>query len=212
MKRRNRSYHHGGLRPALIETTARLLAERGQATVSLREAARRVGVSEAAPYQHFRSKSALLTGVADAGFELLHASLLAALSGPPSDPLARLEALCVAYVRFALDRPHYFRLMVGHGPEADQLVKTAASARLLDDFLEPVRAARLSHGHEDEEPVKTAVLLWSVPHGLTLLYLEQSIDAGIVPRVLEDLIRAGVRALVRAPLPEVQSDDPQWGI
>ena len=211
MRRPKSHYHHGSLRAALIESTARLVAEKGPSGVSLREAARRVGVSEAAPYQHFADKSALLTGVADAGFELLHLSISAALEGAPPDPVDRLEALSLAYLRFALDRPHYFRLMFGR--LSDVRASTAAPAvPLFDHFVESVRAARLSHGHDDEDSLNAAALLWSVPHGLALLYLDGSVDAGIDPRALEDLVRAGVRALVAAPLPEVGNNEPTWGI
>jgi AcrR family transcriptional regulator len=211
MKRRNRQYHHGSLRAALLESTAHLVAERGRGAVSLREAARRVGVSEAAPYQHFADKSALLTAVADAGFELLNASISEALEGTPADPVGRLEALAVAYLRFALDRPHYFRLMFGQ-PADIRRSAVASVVRLFDRFVESVRTARLSHGHDDEDSLNTAALLWSVPHGLASLYLEGSMDAEIAPRALEDLVRAGIRALVAAPLPEVGNDEPQWGI
>jgi AcrR family transcriptional regulator len=211
MKRHKRQYHHGSLRAALLESTARLVAERGRSAVSLREAARRVGVSEAAPYQHVADKSALLTAVADAGFELLDASLSEALESTPANPVGQLEALAVAYLRFALDRPQYFRLMFGQ-PADIRRSAAASAARLFDRFVESVRAARLSHGHDDEDPPTTATLLWSVPHGLASLYLEGSMDAEIAPRALEDLVRAGVRALVAAPLPEVGNNQPQWGI
>ena len=211
MRRQKPHYHHGSLRAALIESTARLVAEKGPSGVTLREAARRVGVSEAAPYQHFADKSALLTGVADAGFELLNLSISAALEGAPPDPVDRLEALSLAYLRFALDRPHYFRLMFGR--LSDARASTAAPAvSLFDHLVESVRAARLSHGHDDEDSLNAAALLWSVPHGLALLYLDGSIDAGIGPRALEDLIRAGIRVLVAAPLPEAGNNEPAWGI
>jgi hypothetical protein len=98
------------------------------------------------------------------------------------------------------------------GQRHDRPPTATGAIPLLEDFLEPVRAARASHGHDDEDPVPTAVLLWSVPHGLASLYLRQTIDNGLAPRALEDLVRAGVRALVAAPLPEVHQEDPQWGI
>ena len=81
------------------------------AAVSLREVARRAGVSQAAPYHYFTDKSALLAAVAEEGFRLFDASQAMPLEQAPSDPTSRLGALGVSYVRFALDRPHYFKVM-----------------------------------------------------------------------------------------------------
>ena len=66
-----RAYHHGDLRRALLDQALALAAERGPAALTLREAARRAGVTEAAPYRHFRSKDALVAALAEEGFGAL---------------------------------------------------------------------------------------------------------------------------------------------
>ena len=215
MKKVSKSYHHGALRDALVEAAAQIAAERGVAALSLREAARRAGVSQAAPYHYFADKSALLAAVAEAGFRLFDASQSAAHDQAPPDPVAQLQALGVAYVRFALDKPHYFKVMfrphlVEHAKYPSlHVVSTRAFERLVDT----TRAARLAHGHDDSDPLAAATVMWSVPHGLAMLYLEGPISAAMPPRALEALARAATLPLAAAPFEELQDPgDAHWGI
>src|ERR671929_1278117 len=106
-----RGYHHGALKTALLDAGEALLDEGGAGAVSLREAARRAGVSATAPYRHFADKEALLAALATRGFEQFGAAFEDA-ARDESDPLA---AMGLAYVRFALARPGRFRLMFGPG-------------------------------------------------------------------------------------------------
>lgn len=95
------TYHHGDLRPALLAAAAQALEKDGPDGISLRELARRAGVSHTAPYRHFADRQALLAALAEEGF----ATLAAELDGKPWRDQA------VAYVRFALAHPARFRLM-----------------------------------------------------------------------------------------------------
>src|SRR5258707_1216881 len=104
-------YHHGDLRRALIDA-ARVLVEReGRQALTLRAAARMAGVSQAAPYRHFPDKNALLAAVAEDGVRALAAWLRGAAARHEGDPLARLQALGVAYVTFAVTSTAHFRVM-----------------------------------------------------------------------------------------------------
>jgi AcrR family transcriptional regulator len=102
-------YHHGNLRAALIEAAGEIVADKGVDALSLREAARAVGVSHAAPYRHFADKEALVAALATDGFHLL----LSALDAVPRSlaPVERLVALAQAYVDFARREPGRFHLM-----------------------------------------------------------------------------------------------------
>src|SRR3954464_2034501 len=96
-----RPYHHGNLRSELLERAERTLAERGAGELSLRELAREVGVSHAAPRRHFRDKQALLDALAQSGFEGLGADLDRARGRAGGDFRSRLAGFAKAYVRFA---------------------------------------------------------------------------------------------------------------
>ena len=95
------TYHHGELRPALLRAAAKILENEGRDAISLRDLARRAGVSHNAPYRHFADRQALLAALAEDGFTLL----ATALQGKPWREQA------TAYLGFALANPERFRLM-----------------------------------------------------------------------------------------------------
>ena len=103
-----RSYHHGNLREALIAAGLRALAETGATAFSLRDVARRAGVSAAAPYRHFADKEALFAAIAVESLERLRSTMDEALATAPADPLEQFRATGVAYVRFAVAHPAHF--------------------------------------------------------------------------------------------------------
>jgi AcrR family transcriptional regulator len=197
-----------------VESAAQLAAERGVTGLSLREAARRAGVSQAAPYHYFADKSALLAAVAEKGFRLFDTSQAAALDQAAPDPTARLQALGVAYIRFALDSPHYFKVMFR--PHLVEKGKYPAlhevSARAFERLVDCTRAVRLLHGHDDPDPLVAATLMWAVPHGLAMLFLEGPISSGTSPRAVEALARAAMLPLASAPLGELEHAEAHWGI
>jgi AcrR family transcriptional regulator len=197
-----------------VEAAAELAAERGAAAVSLRETARRAGVSQAAPYHYFSDKSALLAAVAEQGFREFDATQAAAYDAAPDDAVARLQALGTAYVRFALAKPHFFRVMfrphlVEHTrfPELSEV-----SRRSFERLVATTRAARLAFGHDDADPLAAATLVWSVPHGLATLYLEGPISEGTTPQALEALARLATRPLAMASFDELQQGHRHWGL
>jgi AcrR family transcriptional regulator len=96
-----RPYHHGRLRTALLSEAERALREGGTEAVSLRELARRAGVSHAAPRRHFADRQALLDALAEAGFTRLADEVIAADSAAGRDYKARLRAVAAVYVGFA---------------------------------------------------------------------------------------------------------------
>ena len=112
-------YHHGALREALVQATESLLDEQGAEAFTLREVARRAGVSPAAPAHHFGDAAGLLTAVAEGGFAGLAQALQAADARAGSDARAALRAQGVAYVRFAMAHPGRFRLMFRQGKLRD---------------------------------------------------------------------------------------------
>lgn len=110
--RKRTHYHHGNLRQALIDATLRLIEEGGGENVTVRDAARRAGVSSGAPFRHFPNRKALMAAVAQEAFRRFRAEIAAALEGVKADdPLARLRAMANAYMRWAIGNPTYFRII-----------------------------------------------------------------------------------------------------
>jgi len=163
-------YHHGDLRAAVLSAAVELIAERGVGKLSLRECARRAGVSHAAPYRHFANKDAVLHAIAQEGFGWLYEAGVQAMEGI-DDARDRLDAYGVAYVRFAIEHPVHvramFTLQFEHpdgddegGPAFELLQRTAAEA-----------------AGEDANPEHAAVAAWALPHGLSMLILDGRIPA-----------------------------------
>lgn len=199
---RRRPYHHGALRAALVEAAALMAAEEGPSAVTLREVARRAGVSQAAPYHHFADKAALMAAVAEEGFRLFDAHQEVAVQQAPDDPVARLGALGVSYLRFALDHSHYFQVMfrpslvtTARPPELDRLSESA-----FNRLVETTTAARRASGRRDADPFPAAVAMWAIPHGLAGLCLEQSAANPLPQALVESLVLDASRALAAAPL------------
>lgn len=107
------SYHHGNLRPALKAAALDLVHEAGVAGLNLREAAKRLGVSPAAPYRHFPDKNALLAALAQDGFEMLLPKLEQARDEAGEDGFAAFVGVGLAFVNFGTEHPAHFRLMYG---------------------------------------------------------------------------------------------------
>jgi AcrR family transcriptional regulator len=107
-----RPYHHGDLRRVLIDAAMELVGEGGADAVSVRETARRAGVSPGAPFRHFASRDALMAEVAEEAQRRFRAEIDAALAKTPAaDPLARFRALGLAYIRWAIRNPTHFEII-----------------------------------------------------------------------------------------------------
>ncbi len=168
-RRRRASYHHGDLRAALLEAAVGLIGERGLHGLSLRECARRAGVSHAAPYRHFADRGALLLAIAEQGFAWLMEAGQKAMEGI-DEPRARIDAYGAAYVRFAYERPVHHRVMFSSElPESGDATDSGAFDLLM-------KAAAVLPG-ADDDPTLTGLASWSLVHGLSMLILDQRIPA-----------------------------------
>jgi AcrR family transcriptional regulator len=174
-------YHHGALRDALLAAAEAVIAERGADGFSLREAARRAGVSPAAPQHHFGDARGLLTAVAVAGFTQLADALEAADAAAGTDRDARLRALGPAYVRFALERPAHFDVMWRAARvDCDDAAYQAAARRAFAPLAAAVAGvppADARHGPPgDADP--RALACWATVHGFARLALDGAFGPG----------------------------------
>jgi AcrR family transcriptional regulator len=166
-------YHHGDLRDALVCAAEKLLEERGAGGLSLREVAKLAGVSHAAPYRHFRSKSQLLEAVAKAGFEQLASFVATVRSDHPGEPARQLMAAGQAYVEWAIANPERTRLMYGGMMKSDTVpedLHTAAESayEAIYQVMDEGRRTGIFGGMDTDSMVVSA---WSLVHGLTMLLL-----------------------------------------
>src|SRR3954454_13314905 len=162
-----RPYHHGNLRSELLQQAEQMLTERGVAELSLRELAREVGVSHAAPRRHFRDKQALLDALAESGFKRLGRELDRALARADSGFADRLAAFARAYVRFATRNGALLELMFAgkHRAGASDALKAAAD----DAFSRPlalVAEAQSAGEVVGDSPDRVATVLFAALQGL----------------------------------------------
>ena len=158
-------YHHGDLPTALRSAAVELIAERGPASFSLREVARRAGVSHAAPAHHFGDVRGLLTSVATEGFTVLTEELSRAKAGI-DDARDQLAACGKAYVRTALANPGHYGVMIGHDHmNPDDPALLVASIAAYGVLLETMEALRDAY-NPDLDVDATATLCWSMVHGI----------------------------------------------
>ncbi|MFP2926818.1 TetR/AcrR family transcriptional regulator [Pyxidicoccus sp. 3LG] len=175
--RPRRTYHHGDLRQALVDATLALIRQEDVGAVSLREVARRAGVSAAAPYHHFRDKNALLASVAEEGYRALNRHMEAVFAeGPDARPAEVLRRLARCYVRFALEHPAHFRVMFREewGDEEKYPGVHAEGMRAFQCLLDWAASARAgSAGAASKADVDTlAFTTWAWVHGLASLWNE----------------------------------------
>ncbi|MCC7544889.1 MAG: TetR/AcrR family transcriptional regulator, partial [Aquabacterium sp.] len=107
----SRRYHHGNLRQALLDATLDLADEKGLEQVSLREVARRVGVSSGAPFRHFQDRRALMTAIAEEATRQLRIRVERDQPVCDGDAIVRLQALGQSFLDWALSHPTQFRLV-----------------------------------------------------------------------------------------------------
>lgn len=169
------TYHHGDLRQALINAALELLTEQDVRSLSLREVARRAGVSHTAPYRHFADKDALLATVAEEGFGMLTHSLEVAAQQATDDPLQQLEAIGVAYVDFALEHPSHYQMMFGNYEANLEETTTSLADAAQQSFMVLVNvivAGQEAGVLRTEEPTQLAQAAWALVHGLAMLIID----------------------------------------
>jgi AcrR family transcriptional regulator len=161
------------LRDRIVDGAIALLEAEGLETLSMREVARRAGVSHQAPYRHFEDRAAILAAVAARGFIELEARLRAARA-PRSAKRWLVDAL-VAYVQFALDRPALFRVMFrSELSDQERFPERASVARAAYAQLHEMAAATARAGAPAREIDALASYHWSVAHGLATLLIDTS--------------------------------------
>jgi AcrR family transcriptional regulator len=182
-----RPYHHGNLRAALLESAEQTLNEGGE--LSLRELARQVGVSHAAPRRHFAGKQALLDALAEDGFERLGDDLRTALAAADPSFEARLLAFGRAYVRFATEHAALLELMfAGKRREQQSGALHEAAGRAFSVILELIQQGQADGMLERGEPERVGLLLFATMQGIAALVSGGLVDTERVDGLVADAI------------------------
>ena len=184
----------GDLRRALLEAAVATLDEVGADGLSLREVARRAGVSHAAPAHHFSDKAGLLTAVATEGFAMLVTYLAEAQPGDSDQPVDQLAALGRAYAQFAEENPGRFEVMFRPGllRAGDPAFQRAGDAAF--QALRHHIATCQSRGWREHTPTDAlAAAAWALAHGIAVLRMQ-----GSLARHYPDPSPNGVSQLVAA--------------
>jgi len=193
-------HHHGTLRRALLDAVAEIVLEKGPDAVSLRECARRAGVSHSAAAPHFGDKRGLLTAFTTERSERLAASMREAVAAlpPRADAKARLRATGLGYIAFARDNPAHFRMMfrTDQVDTADPAWRAAVNAS-----WQPLQVAMdaVAVGADARAMRARLVFAWSAVHGFCTLRAEGASGALLRPdsqaaEVAEDMLALLVEA------------------
>lgn len=210
-------YHHGNLREALLKAALRLISEVGPTAFTLREVARRAGVSHNAPYRHFRDREELMAAVSTEGYGELTRSMQEAVEHE-SNSLARLKQAGMAYVKFALRRPEHFTVMFD-APSFKPAEKLCFNpSKMKIKFPEAAEAAELSFRaltgfvaacqQEGVLPAgdtkALALLAWSMVHGIAKLAI-----TGRFPFSSQKEVLRFAEYVIENSLPTVTRGEPQ---
>jgi len=201
-----RAYHHGDLRRSLIDAGYALLSEGQNWNFSLREVARRAGVSHNAPYNHFAEKHDLLAAVAAKGFQELRERMLSSIAGI-ENPKTALIKIASAVVGFGLENPARYRLMLASALSTSaaagsplEEAMTASRAVLAEVIYRGAKAGVFTASPRKKEELQIATLAaFSAVHGLTMLTLDGLVQtvASNMKNVTEKVARAVARGLFR---------------
>jgi AcrR family transcriptional regulator len=184
-------YHHGNLKSALLKAAFKLIEKIGLEGFTLREVARKAGVSHNAPYRHFPSKESLIAALATDSFLQLYAALQVAIAECPK-PAERLHDAAVAYLRFALKNPSRFNVMFHSTFDREAYPEyVAAYTGLLDLLSELIE----QHRNLTTSRETAGELVWASIHGIAELGLARRLRHGS-PAELEQLADTATSVLL----------------
>jgi AcrR family transcriptional regulator len=174
-------YHHGDLRSALLAAAAEVLEKEELSSLSLREVARRAGVSHNAPYRHFPDRESLLAALAAQGFGMLADAQREAANAEG------LRGMGEAYVRFALAHPQRFQLMFGGAVQISRHPELREVATRTFEGLSGALADRAAGARGASD---ASVAAWALVHGLAHLLMDERIaTAALAGRTREQFVR-----------------------
>jgi len=219
---RERGYHHGNLREALLQAALDLIGQKGAAGFTFADAARMAGVSPAAPYRHFRDRDELLSSIAQRGFEQFEAALNEAWDDGRPDTVTAFERVGRAYLNFARENPAFYSAMFESGIPIDMNPALAAAGERAFAIIRAAaeRLAALAPPGVPRPPAMMMALhIWSMSHGVASLFARGDAARRRLPMSPDELLEAEVLIYLRGlgfptdRRPESKADEKPgpWG-
>ncbi|MBX3498784.1 MAG: WHG domain-containing protein [Alphaproteobacteria bacterium] len=193
-KDRERGYHHGNLRQALIDAARALIGEKGPAGFTFAEAARAAGVSAAAPYRHFRDRDALMADVAVQGFERFETVLAKAWNDGKPEPMIAFNNLGRAYLRFARTEHAYYSAMFESGLSPDATAELRAAGDRAFNVLRAAAETLCALLPPGKRPpvLMVSLHIWSIAHGIASLFGRGDQGRRKLPMDADELLESAV--------------------
>lgn len=195
-----RGYHHGGLKEALVEAARALMAEHGPHGFTLSEAAKRVGVTAAAPYRHFADRRDLMSELARRGFDLFAERLAGAWDDGRPEPGAAFRRMGRAYLTFATGEPGLYTAMFDNARSLQGQAAAFVANKAFDGLSHAAARIIMTGGGNPAEIRRLALEIWALAHGTAMLTLAGHFDpargddpAAILEQGVEALIATALR-------------------
>ncbi len=197
--KRERGYHHGNLKEALVRAALELIAEKGPAGFTFADAARWAGVSPAAPYRHYRDRDALLADVARRGFEAFADALTQAWDDGRPDVLSAFDRLGRAYLQFAKSEAAFYSAMFEAGVSADSNAELRLASERAFGVLRAAaeKLVALMPAKGRPPALMVALHIWSMTHGIASLFGRGDAARRSLPMPPEELREAAVLVYLR---------------
>jgi AcrR family transcriptional regulator len=188
LKKRKTDYHHGNLRAALVQCGIELIKEKGIPALTMREIGKRLRVSRTAAYAHFKDKAALLAAIREAGFIEFVKAMKEAQKGAAGFA-AQMDAMGLAYFRFAQEHPAHFEVMFNALLEAGGGA-AAESGPVFAMLKETIREAQQQGEVRPGDPALLARVVWALFHGASMLHRDSAEPQFI--RFSNEVLRSGL--------------------
>ena len=172
MKKEPLPYHHGNLRQTLIDAALEIIGEKGVKALSIREVAKKAGVSHAAPYRHFTDKDDLLSAVAIEGFDMVLQDTLSRFERHRDSPLERFRQSGLAYIDFAAAHPSHYRVMFSSSEQnvTDGVDKHSREAFMI--LYTSIAECQEKKLVKAQDTFELAMAAWSLVHGYAMLVID----------------------------------------
>lgn len=193
-----KKYHHGDLENALIQAGVEILSKEGIDGLSLRNVAKRAGVSHSAPYAHFKDRQSLIAAISTEGFKQLYAELDAAILAHTDDPQQQLVEGAWAYVQFAMNHMDTFKIMFSGVLEKEKEYPAFVeiSRKTFARVIDVIRACQEAGILRPAPAEVMAVSVWGQVHGVISLALEGQISHNVLDRfTLRELVQFGIEQM-----------------